>query len=259
MKSKKPFVAIIIALILGGVLFTGRMVMQNHNIGILAKHVASFGPKGGTPQTIAELKRAIKMYESRIEAHVKDAAQAGIYWKILASRFIDKQMYDEALDAASHGLKYTPQDPTLYYMAGISAGNAAKSLDAAGRGAEKASYFRRSEEAYKRAIEIDSGYGKPLYGLAVLYTFELNRPAEAIPLLLKYLSISRNDTEALFVLARAYFMTGAYQQSVNVYDKIISLTKGVTGRPVKSNASDAAKLKQAQENREKVMDLLYAK
>jgi tetratricopeptide (TPR) repeat protein len=55
--------------------------------------------------------------------------------------------------------------------------------------------------------------------------YELARPAEAIPHLEKYLEISTGDTDAMFVLAAAHYMTEEYQGALSMYDKIIAITK----------------------------------
>jgi tetratricopeptide (TPR) repeat protein len=59
----------------------------------------------------------------------------------------------------------------------------------------------------------------------VLYTFELDRPAEAIPYLEQYLRILPTDIPAMFVLARACYMTEDYGPAIELYDRIIARTK----------------------------------
>jgi tetratricopeptide (TPR) repeat protein len=171
-----------------------------------------------------------------------------VYWKILATRLQDQGLHHEALDALERALYYTPEDPALYYAVGISAGIAAKSaLNFAGGGEniERERYYVLAEDAYLRSIELDGSYGRPRYGLGVLYVFELDRPAEAIPHLFRYLEISRGDIDAMFVLARAYYMMESYRDAVDVYDDIIALTR------------DENKRLEAQSNRQLLLDMLY--
>jgi tetratricopeptide (TPR) repeat protein len=105
-------------------------------------------------------------------------------------------------------------------------------------------YFTLSENGYLRAISLDERYAKPLYGLGVLYTFELGRPREAIPYLLRCLEISP-DVDTMFVLARAYYMIESYQEAVAVYERIIGFTK------------DPDKREEAQGNRQRILDIIY--
>jgi tetratricopeptide (TPR) repeat protein len=214
--------------------------------GELAARIAGLG-RDESPGTIEELKAEIARYEKQIEAHVRDAARTGNYWKILARRLQDRGLHNEAIGALERAIYYAPEDPALHYFTGISAATAAKSShDYPGRdNRERERLFALAEEAYRRAIELDGRYLNPRYGIAVLYVFELGRPEEAVPHLEKYLEISRNDVDAMFVLARAYFMTGNYQLAADLYTRIIGLTK------------DEAKRLEAQNNRFAAMERIH--
>jgi len=213
----------------------------------LAKRIAELSPRGGPPETIDGLRKAIALYEAQIERNVKEGAQTGTYWKILGIRLSDRGMHRDALAAFERAIWFNADDPTLFYLTGLSAGVAAKSVVgfSAGSNAEREQLFRLSENSHKRAIDMDSGYNRPMYALGVLYVFELDRPAEAIPIMERYLRSLPNDIPAMFVLARAYFMTENFQQSIDLYDRIISRTK------------DARVRTEAQYNREIVMGLMY--
>jgi tetratricopeptide (TPR) repeat protein len=216
----------------------------------LAKRIAELSPRGGTPETIEGLRAAIAAYEAQIELNVKEGAQTGVYWKILATRLADKSMHRDALEALEKAIYYNAEDPTPFYLTGLSAAITAKSsLDfpggsgAPGEGREK--YFALAESAYLRAIELDGDYAKPRYGLGILYVFELDRPAEAIPHLARYLELMSTDVDAMFALARAYYVTENYNGAIELYDRILSRTK------------DRDRKAEAQNNKEFVMGRLY--
>ena len=245
MKIKKEMIIGIVILVAGAFLVGGAKIYQQIKIkNDLALRISSMG---GTPQSIEGLKQAIAAYEKQIEAHVKDAAQTGVYWKILAIRLQDNGLYNEALEALERALYYNPVDATLHYLTGLSAATVAKSYhNFSGRdNQERERLFALAEESYLRAIELDDRYLRPRYGLGILYVFEFDRPAEAIPHLERSLEISRNDVDTLFVLARAYYMTSAYQKALDIYNQIISVTK------------DEQKKTEAQNNRQYIMGLLY--
>jgi tetratricopeptide (TPR) repeat protein len=192
----------------------------------LAKRIAELSPRGGPPETIEGLREAIALYEAQIALNVKEGAQTGVYWKILATRLADRGMHRDALDALEQALRFSADDPTLYYLTGVSAAIVAKSVVGfSAAAAEREHFFTLSENAYLRAVELDGNYAKPRYGLGVLYAFELDRPAEAIPHLTRYLQIISSDVQAMFVLARAYYMTENYDEAVALYDRIISRSK----------------------------------
>ena len=85
--------------------------------------------------------------------------------------------------------------------------------------------MKLGEEAYLRAIQIEDRYVRALYGLGVLYVFELDEPAKAVPHLEKALSIDTKNIDAMFVLARAYYSVYEFDKAAEMYDKIIASSK----------------------------------
>jgi tetratricopeptide (TPR) repeat protein len=247
MKIKKEILlglTVIVIIILGFVILIN--TQGNKSRRELASRIISLG-NGGPPETIEGLREAIGAYEKQIELHVKDAAQTGVYWKILASRLQEKGLHNEALGALEHALYYNPEDAALHYLTGLSAAIVAKThhnftgID----NPERDRLYALAEEAYLSSLKIDEKYLRPRYALGVLYVFELDRPQDAIPLMEKYLDFSTNDVDAMFVLARAYFETGNMERTLALYDMIISVTK------------DESKRREAQNNRQVVMGRLY--
>jgi tetratricopeptide (TPR) repeat protein len=213
----------------------------------LAKRIAELSPRGGPPETIDGLKAAIAAYEKQIELNVKEGAQTGVYWKILAIRLADKGMHRDALDAFERALYFKGDDPTLLYLTGESASaTAASALDFSGNsGAERQRFQNLAESAYLRSIQLDATYAKPRLGLGILYTFEMNRPAQAIPHLERYRELMAKDLKGMFALARAYYMTESYDRAIELYDLIISQSKDPKVRA------------EAQNNKEIIRDLIY--
>jgi tetratricopeptide (TPR) repeat protein len=194
----------------------------------LAASIAELSPRGAPPETLEGLRQAIRLYEADLDRYEKTVAQTGVYWKILASRLQDRGMHGEALEALERGIYYNPEDPALHYMTGLSAGVMAKSslnFQGTRENAEQARYYALSEAGYLRAISLDERYARPRYGLGVLYVFELNRPGEAVVHLERYLETQTRDVDAMFVLARAYYMVGRNREAMELYDRIMPLTK----------------------------------
>ncbi|MDR0496093.1 MAG: tetratricopeptide repeat protein [Treponema sp.] len=256
MKSVKNAVAIITAV--GIVIIAAYGISMNQRYkqrGELAGRIFSLSNENSLdkalqrnpPETIEELKRAIAFYEKRLDRHVEDVFRTGLYWKILAVRLQDRGLHGEALAALENAVYHAPEDASLHYSIGISAGILAKSFHTSlgGETNNRHSYFILAEEAFLRAIDLDSRYLRPRYGLGVMYTFDLDRPEEAIPHLERCLEISRNDVDTMFVLARAFYMTRKYQAAVDLYDRIITLTR------------DEQKRRDAQNNRQTVLGQMY--
>jgi len=224
---KETFLGIVVLLVFGWLIiyiYNHESSKQNRE---LAKRIAELSPRRGLPEGTDGLRQAIALYEDQIERNVREGAQTGVYWKILGIRLADSKMHNDALAAFERAIYFNSEDPTIFYLTAVSAGLVAK--DKIGFTAnderEKVRYFTLSENSYKRALELDVTYTKAMYGLAVLYVFELDRPRDAIVQLERYMQIQPSDVQAMFVLARAYFATEQYSQAVNTYDRIIERTR----------------------------------
>lgn len=202
-----------------------------------------------SPTTEAELKEAIKKYQDRAADVQLANAQVGIWYKILATRYLDAKMYGEALKNFQTAIQYYPANQNLYYWIGVCAGymaNASLDYNATGSTQEKFNYLKLSESAYLRAIELEPKYVRALYGLGVLYVFELDDCEKAVQYLERALHVETKNTDIMFVLARAYYVTGQYDQATSLYDRIINTTKS------------EQKKKEAETNKKIVLDTAYA-
>lgn len=177
---------------------------------------------GGAPTNAAieELKQGIARYQAEVERKVSAARNLGVYWKMLALKYVDNGMYGLALDALDEAVAIYPENPILFQYMGISAARAAKGLVA--DAPERARLLARSEAAYRRAIFLEPGYVNALYGLAVLLALELDRPSEAEPLLAEVLAREPKNVDALFLLGRIAYAEGRYEDAVDSFERILA-------------------------------------
>lgn len=224
---RKVWGAAVVVLVLAAAgLFAYFSVASNRRA--FALRVEGIGPGGTPPATLEGMVKAIGTYERMIEENVALAAQAGIYSKILGTRLMEKKMYGEALEAYERAIGYFPEDFSLYYRAGLCAAIMAKSsldFQAVGSSKQRDRYNALAEASYLRAIELSPLYARPKYSLGVLYVFELDKPALAAQLLEDYLVLERRDVDAMFVLARAYYVLGETGKAVALYDRIAATTR----------------------------------
>jgi len=181
-----------------------------------------------SPTSIEELEEAIKKYQNRIEDVLNADIRIGMWYKILATRYLDNKMYGKALDTFRTAIEYYPTNQNLYYYVGVCAGYMAKSaldFEASGSRAERDRYLALAESAYLRAIELEPRYIRALYGLSILYIFELDMPEKAIPHLEIVTGNESRDADSRFMLARAYYATGRLEDAVSVYDDILRISK----------------------------------
>ena len=217
---KKRFCFVIITLLLILILGSCNKVTSIRRLQELEEGVSN-------PNTEAELKDAIRKYERRVDDIIIAEGRIGIWYKILGSRYMDQKMYKKALKAFQSALEYYPENPNLFYQTGLAASLTAKnSLDfeLTGTDIEKKRYFDLAASAYNRALEIDPKHSKAVYALSVLYIFELNRPAEAIPILEKIAEWEKKPIDHLFLLGAAYYMTGENEKAIAVYERIIEIS-----------------------------------
>ena len=217
---KKRFCFVIITLLLILILGSCNKVTSIRRLQELEEGVSN-------PNTEAELKDAIRKYERRVDDIIIAEGRIGIWYKILGSRYMDQKMYKKALKAFQSALESYPENPNLFYQTGLAASLTAKnSLDfeLTGTDIEKKRYFDLAASAYNRALEIDPKHSKAVYALSVLYIFELNRPAEAIPILEKIAEWEKKPIDHLFLLGAAYYMTGENEKAIAVYEHIIEIS-----------------------------------
>ena len=124
---------------------------------------------------------------------------------------------------------------------------AKSALDYNGSGnfSQKENYLKLSESAYLRALELEPTYARALYGLSVLYVYDLDESEKAIPLLEKLLTIETRNTDAMMILARAYYENYEFDRAVDMYNKIISTSTS----PEKKAAAEA--------NKKQVLEMSY--
>lgn len=202
------------------------------------------------PTSVEEYKDAIKKYEERVADIQLAQQQIGIWYKILGTKYLDNKMYGEAMKCFQSALEYYPDNPNLYYWVGVCAGYMShQALDFGGTGAAtmQYNYLKLAEESYLRAVKIEDRYVRALYGLGVLYVWELEEPVKAIPHLEKLLSIDTKNIDAMFLLASAYYSDYDFDKSIEMYDKISTLTK-----------SGSVKA-QAEMLKKQVLDVQYSK
>ncbi len=236
---------IILALAVLSVCFTG---CNYSNKAWIQKRLENMESYSGNPGNIEQIKKDIEKYDEECKTLVEKYEKIGIWYKILGTRYLDKKMYGKALESFQKALEFYPENPNLYYYVGLCAGFVSHSaMDFSGRGDDSAkqNYLNLAENAFKQAIQIDSKYAKALYSLGVLYAFDLDNASEAIKYLERYVNIEKRDTDGMMVLARAYYMSYEFEKAVDMYDKVISISKS------------ADRKAEAESNKKVVLDALY--
>ncbi|MCX7786263.1 MAG: tetratricopeptide repeat protein [Spirochaetes bacterium] len=172
-----------------------------------------------TEARIEELRREVKKYKSLVEEKVKATDKLLTYYRLLALAYMDRGMFGPALEALDQAIRIAPEQPGLFLYRGIAAARLAKGVQNL---EERAALLSESERSYLRCLELDKNYVDAMYGLSVLYVFELGTPSKAIPLLQRLLERQQQHVGAMFLLARAFLSQGKIDDAIALYDRIIS-------------------------------------
>ena len=178
-------------------------------------------------ERLEELREAVREYESRVVERVRDHEHLGRYHKMLAIEYINREMYGPALQELQAAIEIQTENPVLFYYAAIAAARQAKSTREPG---QRLDLYEAAEWYYRRAVELRPQYRSALYGLAVLYLFELEAPDEAEPYLARLLEVSPSSREAQFLEARMRVMQGRLEEAIGIYDTIASEARDAADR-----------------------------
>jgi tetratricopeptide (TPR) repeat protein len=106
---------------------------------------------------------------------------------------------DRALEAYGNCLQIDDRHPYIHYRYGTLLAQAFR--------------FSEAEAAFRRAIEIDSGFSEPALDLAEIYV-NTGRPNDAIPVLEKVVDAEPSNTQALIALIQVYLETGHFDDGI---------------------------------------------
>jgi cytochrome c-type biogenesis protein CcmH/NrfG len=199
----------------------------------------SYEAGSGADARIAELKKDVAELKKSVEEKVRLTDKLGSYYKLLAIAYLDKSMYGEALEALEEAIRIHPEQHGLFIYRAISAARLAKALKS---DVERMEYMKIAEDSYLRAIALEPASTQALYGLAVLYTYELDQPENALPLVDRILRKESRNIDAMFLLAAAHYLMGNTEAALETYDKIIATSNAGTRRD------------EAKKNKERVLE-----
>jgi tetratricopeptide (TPR) repeat protein len=172
-------------------------------------------------QRVEEIEREIRRYHKEVDRTVDATGELGVYYKMLAIEYMRGAMYGAAYDALEQAIAIQPENPILFYYSAVCAARMGKAQVIS---EDRQRWLDRSEALYRRAITLDPSYADALYGLSVLYVFELGRPEEAEDLLERLLAVESKEIDGRFLLARVYYSLGKLENAIELYREIESLT-----------------------------------
>lgn len=174
------------------------------------------GPDQVSDERIAEIEREIERHREIVEEKVQATGELGVYYKMLARAYTSRQMFGPALDALEEAIRIETDNPVVFYRAAVAAGHLGS---AAGNREDAMEHFETAERYYERALELDPDYVDALYGLAVLYAFELDRSADALPLLDRATAAAPERARPFMLKGRVLLELGRPEEAAEAYGR----------------------------------------
>lgn len=185
-------------------------------------------PEGVVPQErIEQLESLVAERRSEMDEALQAAARTAGALRQLALEYVRMEFYGPALDAFEEAIRIEPVNAGLLFWAGAVSAQLAQSQ---GRVSERDRYLSMAERYYTRSIEIEPRQTSSLYGLAVLYHFEMERHVQALPVAERLVEVEPNHTQGLFLLARIQTTLGDVDNAVATYERILEVASDDTSR-----------------------------
>lgn len=189
-------------------------------------------------ETYGNLKRDIDKFRKILDEKIDAGEKLGTYYKLIGLKYLDYKMYKLALEAFEDALDIYPENPVVLYNAGLSSARLSKT-----ESSESESYrlLIQAERYYKASLLFNNRFSSPMYGLAILYIYEMDQPELAVPLMELYNTIQKSSMKGRFLLAAALYASGKEGEAVDAYNDIID------------KSEDATEVESAQNNRDAIL------
>ncbi len=174
-----------------------------------------------SPERMNEIKTSVHDYEKILDSKVEAGKEVGNFYRLLATEFMNHEMFGLALDSFKEALEIYPSSFTLFYYAGVcSARMSLVSVDDSIR----RDYLFQAETYYLRALQLNRRYSEVQYALAVLYFYEMEQPWKAEPILLELLENQPGDIDSLFLMGAVQAAMGNSDDAVYYYETIADVS-----------------------------------
>lgn len=171
-----------------------------------------------TTGRIEELEADVKRYRDEVEQRFRAGRNLASAHRMLGMRYLEGGMAGQALEQFRNAIDLQPENPTLYYYAGVAAGRFA---GAALEPEIRQERLEMAERAYRRALDLRPDYTSASYGLAILYAYELERFEEAREHIDAVLEARSADDRAFAVSAYVYAGLDRIDEAIREYDRVI--------------------------------------
>ncbi|MDC7220174.1 MAG: hypothetical protein PQJ59_09550 [Spirochaetales bacterium] len=186
--------------------------------GTLAERLGELEGDDVSEERIDQLKSDIRRVDREIDETVEKVRNRGTYYKLLGLKYMDYEMWSEGAEAFDGAIQVYPENSRLHYYRAVCLAQSGVNESHVARRRE---LLEAAEFDYLRAVEQDRIYTSPLWGLAVLYVYEMDRASEGADVLDRLLKIEPSNEKATFLRAELYRETGNKMAALELYRKLI--------------------------------------
>ena len=216
-----PLTTLLIFSMIIAIVFTGCSRQRDRDTTVeklLTVDESAYSNDADVEKSIDELKADIAALEKEIQRTVDAGERLGTYYRAVALRYMERDMFGLAADFFRSALDLSPSNKLIAYRLGVCTAQIADSTVDPIKRAER---FEETEAYYLYALKLDPFYGDALYGLSVLYVFELDRQVEAELYLERLLKDESKHFKGMFLLAQVYVFVGRIDDALLLYDRIV--------------------------------------
>ncbi len=167
--------------------------------------------KGKSDTQIHDISDKIARLEKEPVKDVTTVGRLAQQYMLLGSVYLEKKMWDMAIDAMQKAMKYGESGAAVFYQMGLAYANKGYDFD-------NARDFETAEQYYRKSLEKQPGYNDAAYGLAILLFYHRNGRDEAMKIVAEIIERNPSFYPARFAQAKFYYESGNKADALKVYE-----------------------------------------
>lgn len=172
-------------------------------------------------KSAAALRNAIAKEEKRLNQALAASQNIGRTRYLLGLKYVDYQMYGEALNSFKEAIKTYPQNGMLYYYAGVCLGQLAQTAVSE---AERQAVLDEALAFQQQAYKFEPDQADVMLALSALYAYYFDQNEEAAKIMSRYAQANPKNITGLWLRAYIAASLGQRSQAASLYLEISRLS-----------------------------------
>jgi tetratricopeptide (TPR) repeat protein len=168
---------------------------------------------GDSEKKIEQIKKKVTLLEKDDIKNIKNINQLADQYSQLGYLYIQKKLWDQAIDAYSKAISNGKNQADMNYSLGLAYAN---------RGKETLNNedFEKAELFYRKSLAIEKNFFEASYALAILLFYHRNQKSEAIAILEDLIKVNKKHYMSRFALAKFAYEIGDPFRSLDLYESL---------------------------------------